>query len=224
MNNTGSKLACSIVTLVGVIFFTIGSWLSVSSIQFKQEAVKIDAMVTNIDTYTTGTGDDKSTHHNVYVEYDFEGTPYSAMLNSYSSSMKVGKTTEVYVKADNPSNPRSIGTELFLGVLFTIIGGIATIIGIILIIKLLKTIKQNKEVIQNGRQITATVETYEYDETTTINGRHPIIYICSYNGMRFESSSIFTKQPLLDIGDTVTVFVDYNDISKYFVDVQHKYS
>ncbi len=75
-----------------------------------------------------------------------------------------------------------------------------------------------KKLRESGRKVYALITEVSTNYSVSINGRHPYLLECEYNGARFQAD--YMKQVTYDlVGKTVPVYVDQEDPSKYFVDV-----
>lgn len=113
--------------LFGIVFIVAGLLGLVFVIRFRNNATKVEATIVNI--ITTETNDD-DTSHTVIVSYNINGTEYINELNSYSSSMRRGKTTTIYVNKDNPNSITSPMADLHFIIIFSLLGAILIYIGI----------------------------------------------------------------------------------------------
>jgi len=217
------------INLLGIVFLLVGVIMIVASIvtfvsnkQFEASAEKTMAVITEIDRYTTGSGDDRTTHHDVYVEYRVDRQVYNCMLNTYNSSMYEGKEIEVMYNPDAPGDVRVNDYTapiilVFMGLIFGGIGGGMFFANV-------AAGGKRKKLMENGDRVIGTITNVITVTNVRINGRHPfkaeVEVIDPYTSEKYLYSS---KQIMDDIyymvGSTVDVYVDRDDKSKYYVDL-----
>lgn len=118
------------------------------------------------------------------------------------------------------------GENLFvIPVVFGIVGAVFLLVGIGFLIFVGVKDKKKKELIQNGNKVFAEVTGGSEVLNVEVNGRHPWKLECRYtdpyNGAVYLYSSRNTfMDPYPYIGQQVAVYVDKNDPSKYYVDIQ----
>lgn len=185
----------AIFAIVGLIFAIIGIVCLISGQQFKKTAIKIDGIITEIDTYRDSDGD---TRHRTYVTYDYDGTQYDNIsLGSYSSGMYEGQTLELLCDPNNPGRVRTTGSNYLLfgiffgmGLTFMLIGGIPILISI-------RKRSKHKKLLQTGRVLSAVIEDMQENTNYSVNGRHPYIIYCTYTDeftgitYRFKSDNLW---------------------------------
>lgn len=206
----------------GVLMITISVVTFVGAKKFEANAEKTIAVITDIDTYRTGSGDNRTTHHDVYVEYRVDRQVYNGMLDYYSSSMYVGKEIEVMYNPNNPADIR--GSSNFTWIILAFMGLIFGAVGGGIFFTNVTAGGKCKKLMENGDRVTGTITNVIAVTNVRINHRHPfkaeVEVIDPYTGEKYLYSS---KQVLDDIyymvGSTVDVYVDRDDKSKYYVDL-----
>ena len=206
----------------GVLMITISVVTFVGAKKFEANAEKTIAVITDIDTYRTGSGDNRTTHHDVYVEYRVDRQVYNGMLDYYSSSMYVGKEIEVMYNPNNPADIR--GSSNFTWIILAFMGLIFGAVGGGIFFTNVTAGGKCKKLMENGDRVTGTITNVIAVTNVRINHRHPfkaeVEVIDPYTGEKYLYSS---KQVLDDIyymvGSTVDVDVDRDDKSKYYVDL-----
>lgn len=220
-------LIFGIFTAIGLVMIVAGICIRVNTGNFAEDAMEITGTISSIERYRDIDGD---IHHYVYVNFTYNGKEYrNVELSEYSSSMYEGKKITLLF------NPEADGTAIirtksminlpamivfFIGIIFLIIG----LAGIIPTYIIGKKVGRKKNLVNSGRRIEATVKSIEKQYNVRINGRHPFIIICTYTdiftGIQycFKSSRILKNpEPAVRIGDTIDVYVDEKDYSKYYV-------
>ena len=125
--------------------------------------------------------------------------------------------------------PAYTGTEdenlYILPIVFGSMGAIWLLVGIGFLIFVGIKDKKKKELIQNGNMIYAEVTGGSEVFNVQVNGRHPWKLECKYEDpfsgeiYLYSSRNVFLD-PYLYIGQQIAVYVDKNDPSKYYVDIQ----
>lgn len=217
-----------IITIVSSLFLVIGIGMLIAALvvrsnneEFKSHADLVDAEIVDMT----------ASHDNVRVliAYEYDGKSYGpAVLNGYSSSMYVGGTVEIYVDRENPSD-FSWGSGiaqtvlLILGLVFAGIGG-----GIFLVRAISGS--NAKRLVKEGDKLVGKVEGVSQNTAVFINGQHPWVVTCVWtksNGeiYRFKSKNIYTDpMDTFRPGDDIIIYVDRNNMKKYYVDVDQKMS
>lgn len=131
----------SIFAFVGVLFAIIAVIVGITSVKYFKTAESIKAKIYDIETSRDHDGD---TTHSVYVSYYYDGEYYQRVkLNSYSSSMYIGKEITVYVDPDNPWDVRMKGSTVILVAVFGGIGTIFSVLGISVLVYVKKCKRKN---------------------------------------------------------------------------------
>lgn len=224
-----TNLLIGIFLFVGVILLASGIAVSISNSNFKKTAEEITAQISDIETYRDSDGELQS---RVYVDYTYGGNRYTKIrLNFYSSSMYVGKDITILCDPTNPANIRSESGLLITSMILLIVGAVFALFSTILIVRSAKRAAKTKRVRETGKQLYATVEQIALNQSYTVNGRHPYIIYCTYKDeyrdiiYRFKSENLWTDPGLvLKEGDSIRVYVDEKDYSKYYVDVENMYN
>lgn len=223
------KSAAGVTNIIGIVFFLVGVLLVIVSTvifvgnkQFEANSEKTMAVITEIDTYRTRSNGETETRHDVFIEYEVDGKTYNRELNNYSSSMYEGKEIEVMYNPDNPADARA--DDGFAWVILAIMGLVFGVIGGGLFFTSVIAGGKRKKLMANGERVTGTITDVITVTNVRINGRHPykaeVEVIDHLTGEKYLYSS---KQVINDIsymiGSTVDVYVDTNDKSKYYVDL-----
>ena len=214
-----------IFIIVGLCFLAGGIIVMTLNQHFREKAVEITAEITDIQTYRDSDGDRE---HEVYVRYSYGDRTYEGVrLNFYSSNMYEGKEISVLCDPEDPRHIESAGGMAVLSLVFMIVGIIFTTIAVIVFIIMTKKSSYNKRMMASGRVLYAAVETISQNTGYTVNGQNPYIIYCTYRDeykdiiYRFKSGNIWTNPGLvLNPGDTIKVYVDEKDYSRYYVDTE----
>lgn len=214
-----------IFSMVGIGLLIGGICSGIYFANFKSEAVKITGEITEIrEAYDS----DDGIEYQAYVSYSYDGKDYENVpLNSYSSSMYEGKEIELLCDPEHPGRVMVGSLGIILPAVLGGMGIIFTLVGIIPLIVMMRKKKKQKEVLERGYVIQATVTDIQQNRNYSVNGRHPYVIYCSYKDMgqdvtyKFKSENLWTDPTgVLPPGSTVGVYVMPNDYSRYYVDAQ----
>lgn len=213
-----------IFLIVGIALLVAGIVVLHSELRFQKNAVKIQAVITDIQTYRGR----EETRHAVFVEYEYDGEIYKDIrLNEYNNRMSRGKKVTILV---DPEDPQRISTEfgtILAGGMIILMGVIFSCVAIIPFILGIKKSSQQKQLIAGGRSIFAKVESITQNKSYKVNGRSPYIVYCTYEDeykgvvYRFKSANIWENpEYCIQPGSDIRVYVNGEDFSKYYVDVE----
>lgn len=221
--NKSVNMVNILFAVVGGLFFVIGAFLVISTLSFKANAEEVMALITQMRPYEDSDGD---TSYDVDVEYEYEGITFQATLDTYSSGMREGKWISILVNKDDPTDVVEPGTNLAIGIVFMVLGGIAILVGGVSLVQDWKNKKKLENLNRTGKRLQARIDQITVNEKIAINGEHPYIIWCSYvdefSGARFEfkSENIWNDPyEVCDVGSIIDVLVDANDYLEYVVDV-----
>lgn len=225
MKNKGLMKIWLIFAIIGACMLVGGGVYLFFQIRFNSTAVSIQAEITDIESYRDNDGDIR---HSVYVTYTYMDEIYQNIpLGSYNSGMYVGK--EIALLCD-PGHPEKVSTPLgsyigpgvllLLGVVFSMIGGIAMVVD-------LRKKSKKKYLLQHGRVLHAVVDDIALNMNYSVNGRHPYIIYCTYRDeykdvlYRFKSDAIWINpEEIFPYGSEIDVYVDEKDYSRYYVNTE----
>lgn len=120
------KLFGMVFMLVGIGMLLGGGFTVVRDRNFVAQADMVQAEITKITEYADSDGD---VSHTVYVQYEYNGQFFSSRLSEYSSSMYVGKSIELYINPQAPSEVRYARMVYFGSAMLLIMGGIFFVVG-----------------------------------------------------------------------------------------------
>ena len=217
------KFVISGFIVFGAIFILLGIVLGISDINFKKTAIETTATITNIYSHTNSDGD---TDHTVYVEYTIDGVKYNEQLDIYKTNMQEGQSVQILYSPQNPQKISAVSSGTFF---FMIpFGAIFFLIGFIPIVRQRKKEKFRKFMLANGRMIMATITDIKWGNDS---GNSSYVYnvFCEYEDelkkeiYTFKSENIWSQsRPAIEEGEkkTIPVYVDGDDYSKYYVDIE----
>lgn len=111
-----------------------------------------------------------------------------------------------------------------------LVGGIGILffcIGVIPLIIFHRKKVRKEHLLANGRILHATVERIDIDTSLTVNGQSPYVIYCTWKDeyadvlYRFKSEYLWTDPGyVFEEGSEITVYVDGNDYSRYYVEAE----
>lgn len=224
-NNKFLKLFYGIFALVGIGMLAGAVVVFLSSQKFMSEAEEVSGVIETIETYRDS---DNDVHHRAYVSYTYNGREYdNVRLSFYSSNMYEGKSITLYCDPNDPGrvvakegNLFACITLLFMGIIFSCVGIIPTIV-------LICRNTKHKKIRESGKMLYATVEKIDCNTSYTVNGRHPYVIFCNYRDdyrditYRFKSENLWSNpEPAITIGSAIKVYVEENNYKNYYVDAE----
>lgn len=206
--------------LVGIVLLIGGFVYLSSSLRFRSIAVEITGTIADIQASRNSDGD---VTHTTYVNYSYDGQNFEHVhLGYYSSSMYVGKEIPLLVDPDQPGHVKSAAGDNLIFIILLGMGLAFTLVGVIPTTCILVSSAKGKKLMQSGKRLQAVVESVDFNNSVTYNGRHPYVIFCTYQDpyrdvtYRFKSKNIM-RDPGYAPGDSIDVYVDPEDYSKYVV-------
>lgn len=217
-----------IFILIGTIFTIVFSTILINQITFQKTAEKGIAVITNIEEYySTDSDGNRTTNHDVYIEYTVNQEQYSAELNEYVSGWRVGKEIEIYY---DPNNPSHVQTGASTMMLFFFAPFCLLFVGIGLFLLLGNSKGKRKKMMETGTQITVTINQVFRNTSFQVNGQSPFVIECSWvnptTGITciMKSENLWVNpQPIIEQkGITaLNAYIDMNNPKKYYIDVEN---
>ena len=223
--NSFMVLFCGIFLVVGAIFSAVGITMALADSGFRERAEEITAEITGISSYRASDGDRR---HNVYVTYQYDGRVYEDIeLNFYRSGMYEGQEIPLLCDPENPGHVKSPGGMLLLEIVFLLIGILFMGIALVFIAVFRNKARRRKKILSSGKRLSAIVEQIAVNTRYVMNGRNPYQIYCYYRDeykdviYRFKSEDLWINpNVVLQPGDTIDVYVDGEDYSRYHVDAE----
>lgn len=122
--------------IIGIGLFGVGFTIKTVSDKTISQCIEVPVTITRIDGYSERRNGKTYSHHDVYVEYEYEGNDYKNRLNYWNSNMYEGKEISAYIEPDNPQKIYSKDGGQLGFIITSVIGGIFTLIGVIFAITL----------------------------------------------------------------------------------------
>lgn len=127
--------------LIGLAFFALGVYILLNPAHYDSSATAVISKieVTGSEWRNVGADDEVlEDTHAVYVSYTFNGTEIKdALLDCYSSTMKVGDSIDIEFNADDTAHVSEAGFD-FMPIIFMAAGAAAAAVGVVQIIRLPK--------------------------------------------------------------------------------------
>lgn len=223
--NSFMVLFCGIFLVVGAIFSAVGITMALADSGFRERAEEITAEITGISSYRASDGDRR---HNVYVTYQYDGRVYEDIeLNFYRSGMYEGQEIPLLCDPENPGHVKSPGGMLLLEMVFLLIGILFMGIALVFIAVSRNKARRRKKILSSGKRLSAIVEQIAVNTSYVMNGRNPYQIYCYYRDeykdviYRFKSEDLWINpNVVLQPGDTIDVYVEGEDYSRYHVDAE----
>ncbi len=224
------KSASSVTTILGLVFSFAGIILIIIGIaifagdkKFEATAEKTDAIITDINTYYSRSGGKRKRHHDVYIKYEVDGQQYERELNYYRSSMYTGQTIEIMYNPEKPGEIRA-GNSLVMLLIICGMGAVFTAVGVPFLVSSIKG-GSKKRLKTSGERVSGTITNVITLTNIRINGRNPYKAECEVVDYLTGEKYLYSSNQVIDdisymVGSTVDVYVDPNDKSKYYVDLE----
>lgn len=211
-----------VVAAIAITSFGLLEFTKVTS--FKADATKVKAIISNVDSKIGVSG---GTEYTAYVTYKHKGEEYENVLIPYYKSYMYEKyeLKDFYVNNNNPKEFIIESDEIFMPKLMVVIGVliVAVVIFTIFIEKNKKKKLLNLKVV--GIKKDGIIKSGKKDMTYSEKGKHPYRFECTYedeiSGNPTYCTSLRTwEKPDEYIGEHIDIYVDKNNHSFYYVDLE----
>lgn len=201
----------TIFLLAGSVFSGIGTAMTVNDQYFRKNGIPAEATIEKIH------GED------VMIWYEADGAAFAGPLGYYSSSMREGDTVPIYYDASNPARIHAASSSV-LSIVFLSTGLLLLVCGGSLVAYTLLKGRRNRWLLENGMRLQAKVIGVDINRAVSSNYRHPYRVIGQYqmpdgSTREFYSEDIWYDPTDALVSDTVTVCLDPEDNSKYYMDL-----
>ena len=208
----------NVIKSVGILFFCVGILFAsiggVSTYNLKQSEKNLNHAVGTIELVN---------YNYVFVTYDLNGQEMKGVLNYYSSNFREGQQIDILYDENDPYDLQTTEAN-FLYYIFVGVGILIATIGGGLISNEHKREKIQKELLQNGRKVYATISGIGVDPSISNNYRHPFIIYCVYDDG--DGQKEYVSGPIWDelndsfIGKDIPLYLDLTNKDLYYVDVR----
>ena len=204
-----------ILLFVGAILIAIGVFTLSQAIGFRKYGVKNDAVISEI--YYDYSDDSDNV---VWVTYTVNGIEYTARLNAYSMNMREGDTVPIYYFDEDPTKIAYAKGDIIAPVIIFALGGF--ILSLITVPFVFNSVSGRKlpRLKNKGSERKAKINDVEYKQKFLFFNDRLVYLTCS------DQTGIYTRKFFASVntdytvGDTITVYVNYNDPDDYAVDVK----
>lgn len=211
MKNIRKIISCLFIVLFGVLFFVVGIFASKQSAEFKRDGIETQAEIVRIEY-----GDDET----VYVQYTVGDNEYINELDFYSFTMKEGDIVNILYLPNNPNRITNLSTLKVPQTIFWVMGGIVVGLGVLLIVLDAKKKIQLKILKERGYLVTAVIKRFDINKYSRVWGEHPAIIECEDSvGNIYKKKFLCFRKASINVGDTITVYVDRQNEKKYVIDI-----
>ncbi len=224
---SGVSLLCAIIFIVfGVITIAVGVFLFADSKAFEADAEKTTAVITEINSYYSGSGKKRKQHHNVYVEYTVDRKQYNSKLDYYTAGMHEGEEIEIFYNPDNPAEIRGGGNTSVMVLCITGgLGAIFAVVGAFLLRSSIKGKRGKKRLLESGTKLTGRITNVVADTKIRINGQNPCKAECEVTDPATGEKYLYSSDGVMNdlysfIGASVDVYIDPSDKSKSYIDLE----
>lgn len=217
-DKTFVRVFCGLFILVGIILFAVSIGIGVSGHTFRQKAEPVEAVILAMRGATS------ESLGTPVVEYTVDGKPYTATLNTATSSMHSGKRITVYYEKGNPQEVRYLDDNGWLIALFVFMGFVFAGMGTAFWLVKRSHNRKTHRLLATGKVVEAEITTISEDTSQSMNRRHPVTVGCRYTAPDgrvyfFHSGPFWYESYEIDPKKKVRVYVDRNNPADYYVDV-----
>lgn len=227
MGRKTANTASSMIKIIGLPFALVGLLLLGLCIffiyndsTFDEKYVMVSAEIVDIYSHRDSDGD---TDHTVYVSYEYEGELYpNVRLNYYTSSMRIGKSVDVYINPDSPAKLHfKAGMVVYISL--GIMGAMFSAVGFgLLIVAFRGSIKNRLVDREQGELVYATVASMG-DANFSVNGARTYRITATWDdpdGITHDFKSeylFFDPSGYIKEGEHIRVYVDPKNYKKYYM-------
>lgn len=218
------KILFTAFSVFGLIFLAVAVFLTVRSMEITRSHVKTDATIVDFSGYDSNWEGEHRSSRSTIVEYQAGGATYQADLHSYSSSWQLGDKVTVYFDPQNPRDVTSGLSNLLLPLIFGILGLVFALTGLIGLAVQWRSAGKKRRLRETGLLVYGEIVDVYYNEGLSVNGRHPLVAECKYVDGEgtvhiFRSDSIWKYLDPEVVGQRVPVYVEPDNLERYYVDV-----
>lgn len=205
-------------TFIALISLAVVIYFIDSNNKFLKNGKETVGIISRIEKEYDGDDVDNT----VYVKYHIYDDEYENRINSYSSDMYEGKKISLIYDINNPNHVKA-KFETKIVYIFLILPLIFGIIGLIFVILMIKRNKLMKNLMRLEYYVEANIDLIEVNKYYAVNGIHPYIMHCSYNGNSFKSGNFYEDiKSIIDTNEIkkVPLYVNLSNPKQYVVDLE----
>jgi len=215
--------------IIGLFAARMGGIKMIDAYRYSSKAMTTEGVITDIELERYGSGTETRTRRIANVDYVINGNKYESKIN-FKAGMLIGDEITIYYLPDEPQIA-SLGsrTDLLAGIFIFVVGGLVFIAaGIHFLNVIRKKTAIKKYVKQNGTMIYAEVIAVETDFSVSVQGGNPYSLLkcavkdpetnkitATYNSWGVKNDNLGSY-----VGKQVKVYLDPQDKSKYYVDLE----
>ncbi len=204
--------------VIGVIFILAGSALLgvsyamyMDGLYFRRNGVRTEAVI------------EKIRHDDIWIRYSTGKNTFTSLLGYYDSSLREGDTILIYYDYNKPGRSYTVSSALLCRVVTT--SGLLMVFGGAMVGFFISAGKRRERwLLRNGIQIQAKIIGVNMDQNISGNYQHPYRVVCQSlmpdgSIREFLSWHLWYDPTGSFLSDSVTVFLDPNDDSQYYMDL-----
>lgn len=219
------KIFGTIFLIVSIVVIGVSFSTFYNAFNFNSNAQRTEAIISNIAILKDKNGKE---YYDTLVNYTVSGKQYNNIsLNTSVNNKKKGDTIDIfYNKLDNTSIRISLKPYYLSIFLFSM--GIALLVSAFMAVRRLNYRKNEiYNLILENNFIYANIKDIQNNFGLRFGTRSPIFIKCEYNdgnkNITFDSDNIWLPIKKDIIQKQVKVFIDNNDMNKYYVDTRDLY-
>ncbi|RKS87595.1 uncharacterized protein DUF3592 [Orbus hercynius] len=219
-------LALGILLLAATVYLFMQQWSFVNNSQ-----QTVASVIDYHSSFSSSTkGENKRYYYPILTFTDQTGqtVTFKSNVGTVEPSYQIGEHIEILY---NPAEPDNAAVNNFMAIWGGVIAlGLFGIIlfgaGIIFFWLSRRKNKLKRDMVNNGRCVTATIESVKIDKSVKVNGRYPYVIMCYWTDRlapdtvyRFKSDNIWCNPEPYINKETIPVFIDENNPHRYYVDI-----
>ncbi len=223
-----------ILKIIKYIFASIGLCMLIGAFllykntsDFVSTATVAIGEVVDFETHRS----DNSTMYSPVVVFQAKDNSTHKFVSSVSSNpagYEIGEKVEVLYRVQFPQEAQinRVFSLYFAPIFLSFMGGVFFLIGGVLILVEIQKNKLKDYLLSNGRRVEAKFQTVDFNNSLTVNGRHPYVIITQWinptnNEMHeFKSDNIWFDPKEFIKTENITVFIDPKNFKKYWMDIR----
>lgn len=203
--------AGTLFLLVSSTFLGVSCAMFANASYFLKNGIMTEAVIEDIR------GED------VWIRYSTDDGNFSGPLGYYDSSMRAGDFVLIYYDSENPGRIHAAGSGA-LSVIFLAVGLLLFICGGTMVGHECMRQRRMFWFLEHGTPVQADITRVEIDRKISSNYRHPYMLVCQRRmpdgSMKlFYSDHIWYDPTNALTSNSVTVFLDPSNDSRYYVDL-----
>ncbi len=170
-------LVGALVTFVGLVFATAGTWILVSTSGFFADAERADGLVVDVRVENEADGDQAWYPVVLFRTASGQRVQFEASTGGGRGSYHRGERVPVAYDPDDAQDARlaTFGGRYGLPLVFMLLGGVATLAGGTMATLGVRAYRLRQWLLRNGHRVQGQIVHAGLDLTTTVDGRHPYL-------------------------------------------------